>query len=97
MIEFKSPSEEDINKMRNFAQLVDAALVFLSNHTMSEALGFAGKKLQEALMWHNHAVLNLPAKEENIPIIEPEVVLEGSSDSHVHLDPPHFPGSANSE
>lgn len=60
MIEFKTPSQKDVELMQGFAQVMDQAFEFL----MKEDLGHVAQqvmiKINEAMMWVNQGVLNRP-------------------------------------
>lgn len=60
-IEFKTPSEADVALMKEFAQVIDAGMSVALKPEMSHVAHDILKKLQEALFWFSHGVLNKPA------------------------------------
>lgn len=59
-IEFRTPSESDIALMKEFAQVVDAGMSIALKPEMAHVAHDILKKLQEALFWFSHGVLNKP-------------------------------------
>lgn len=57
-IEFKTPTPEDVAKMRDFASIIDSALSKLNTPELAQVGHVTATKLQEALMWFSHGVLN---------------------------------------
>lgn len=71
MIEFRSPTEANITQMREFSEIIDKAFSFLKSCASSDSMEVVARKLTEAMLWHNHCVLNTPAKEESsAPFVE---------------------------
>lgn len=70
MIEFRSPTEENVAAMKEFAAIVDSGLTILAREGMSHVAAVVASKLQEALMWFSHGVLNAP--ESHAPAVEQE-------------------------
>ena len=62
-IEFKTPEESDVNTMKEFAGIIDTALTFVDKSTLSHVSHVIASKLQEALFWFSHGVLNKPVVE----------------------------------
>ena len=78
MIEFKSPSKEDVEVMKQFANVIDSALGLLNNENVSNVAQHVAIKLQESLMWFSHGVLNKPFENPAVvdasKCVEPEAV-----------------------
>ncbi len=77
-IEFKSPSEQDIEMMREFAAVVDGGLELLGKPEISHVAHVVASKLQEALMWFSHGVLNTPVV--NVAAAIAGAVAEGTAE-----------------
>jgi hypothetical protein len=60
MIEFKTPSEKDVESMRGFAEIMDKAFVFLMDKDLGHVAQQVMIKINEAMMWVNQGVLNRP-------------------------------------
>ena len=60
-IEFKTPSEAEVSSMKEFASIIDSALTVLHAPDLAHVSQIVAKKLQEALMWFSHGILNKPA------------------------------------
>lgn len=68
-IEFKTPSESDVAMMKEFANVIDSAMTIALKPEMSHVSHDILKKLQEALFWFSHGVLNKPSPEPVIAAI----------------------------
>lgn len=63
-IEFRSPTEDNIAMMKKFASVVDSGLEIIAKENMQHVAPVVASKLQEALMWFSHGVLNMPVYAE---------------------------------
>lgn len=85
MIEFKSPSVDDVALMKEFANVVDAALAHLAKPEVSNVAQIVASKLQEALMWFSHGVLNRQPEEES-SVAEPELKIVSDSEKEAVVE-----------
>jgi hypothetical protein len=60
-ITFKTPKEADVAMMKEFANIIDQALTCLGKPSLGNVAQVCASKLQEALMWFSHGVMNAPA------------------------------------
>lgn len=79
MIEFKVPSEKDVEDMKEFAGVIESGMKLIDSPAMSHVSHTVAKKLQEALMWFSHGVLNraeevIAATESVVEPIEGELI-----------------------
>lgn len=73
-IEFRNPSDEESAMMQEFGGLISQAVEMLVKHELGQFGGLVANKLQEAMLWHSHALLNKPKSGENA---NPDAALEG--------------------
>jgi hypothetical protein len=59
-IEFRNPSEDESAMMQEFGVLVSQAVDLIIKHELGNFGGLIANKLQEAMLWHSHALLNKP-------------------------------------
>jgi hypothetical protein len=67
-IEFRAPSEQDIALMKEFADIVDAGLTVLGKPEIAHVASVIASKLQEALFWYQHGILNKPIAPAAAPV-----------------------------
>lgn len=59
-IEFKSPDESQATELKAFGEVIDAGIAILHSPDHQHVAQIVAKKLQEALMWFTHGVINRP-------------------------------------
>ncbi len=60
-ISFKNPSKDEISIMQEFAKIIDSAYALLNKPQVSDVASIVASKLNEALMWYSHGILNKPS------------------------------------
>jgi len=68
-----SPNEEQSTMMNAFGELLSTAFDLLVKHELGAGAEIIAEKLQEAMFWHNHVLLN---KDNMAPVapIEGDVI-----------------------
>jgi hypothetical protein len=86
-VEFKTPSETEATQMKEFASIVDSALTILHAPDLAHVSQIVAKKLQEALMWFSHGILNKPVVQAAVDVAEVAAEVTGNAElvSAVHL------------
>lgn len=73
-VEFRTPSETESDLMREFGVLVSNGVEMIMRHEVGNYGGVVVQKLQEAMFWHSHALLNKePPKEGEVLEKDPTV------------------------
>lgn len=84
MIEFKSPKPEQVDMMKEFADVVSQALMLIEKYEINGVLVKVADKIQEAMHWFQSGVLNdavcvkapvdvpVPAAEPEAPVEAPQ-------------------------
>jgi len=59
-VEFKAASDQDITVMKQFGDIISQAMTVAGDPNMTHVSGIVAQKLQEAMQWFSHGVLNKP-------------------------------------
>lgn len=58
MVEFKTPSEQNMHDIKEFADVMSTAIELAGKTSVRPYAAKIVEKIHEAIMWHSHAVLN---------------------------------------
>lgn len=68
-VQFKNPSDQEAALMREFGTLISNGVDMVMRHDIANIAGVVVQKLQEAMFWHSHGLLNKePVKKDDAPL-----------------------------